>query len=198
MFASDAPCERIRRVRRATVNRQALSGVIIAAVLGIGWAQWGASGLPLGAATVIRAATAVLGVIILIRAFRLRRTAAGGSVSMFASRGYRIVVALEVVALVAGAVVLNRTGHGGYVPAWIAAVVGVHFVGFGWLFARFFYVVGGVIVLGALAAAVVGLAGGSRRGVEAVAGLVTAAALLGAAGWRLAQPDCRGSVTDLQ
>ena len=177
----------IRAVERPTINRQALSGVIIAAIFGIGWAQWGASGLTGAAAGVVRAVTAVLGAIILIRAFRLRRTAPGGSVSMFASRGYRIVVALEVVAIIAGAIVLNATGHPGYVAAWIAAVVGVHFLGFGSLFARFYYVVGALIVLGALAALVVGLAGSGRRAIEATAGLVTAAALLSAAGWRLAR-----------
>ncbi|MBV9817818.1 MAG: hypothetical protein JOZ07_05645 [Solirubrobacterales bacterium] len=172
-------------MERPTINRQALSGVIIAAIFGIGWAQWGASGLTGAVAGVVRAVTVLLGAIILVRAFRLRRIAPIERFSMFASRGYRLIVVLEVIAIVAGSVLLNGTGHPAYVAVWIAAVVGVHFLGFGPLFARFYYLVGAIIVLGAVAALVVGLAGGGRHAIESIAGLVTAATLLSAAAWPL-------------
>ncbi len=46
---------------------------------------------------------------------------------MIGSRAYLAVGTLEVVALVAGALVLGSLGEGAYVPEWYAAVVGAHF-----------------------------------------------------------------------
>lgn len=90
--------------------------------------------------------------------------------SMFASRGYRLVVLVEVIALVAGYLLLGPVSHGTYRIVWFALVVGVHFVGFGRLFAFRFYFVGAALILAAIAGLIVGLAGGGLATVEAVTG----------------------------
>ena len=111
--------------------------------------------------------------------------ASSGSESMFGSRGYRVTVAAELIALVAGNVVLGATGHSAYVAAWTALVVGVHFMGFGRLFAPVFYFVGVAFIAAAIAGAAVGAAGGTRQAVEASTGLIAAASLFAAGAWGL-------------
>ena len=177
---------------RLGVDREALIGVAIAGGFGIGWAFWAASGLSGGAATAVRIAGVVIGVIIVAAAL-FRRTTAGpnesapssGSESMFRSRGYRAWVAAELIALVVGNVVLGATGHGAYVAAWTAFVVGVHFIGFGRLFAPVFSWVGVAFIAAAIAGATVGAGGGTRQAVEASTGLIAAASLFAAGVWGL-------------
>ncbi len=127
-------------------------------IFGIGWAEWGASGLSGSASTVVRIVGVVVGVVIIVRSARLRRAAGGGSGSMFTSRAYRLVVVVEVAALVTGVASLSATGRSGYVCAWVAAVVG----------------------------AVVGVATtGGTDAVEATTGLIAAASLFAGSAWRL-------------
>lgn len=104
---------------------------------------------------------------------------------MFRSRGYRAWVAAELIALVVGNVVLGATGHGAYVAAWTAFVVGVHFIGFGRLFAPVFSWVGVAFIAAAIAGATVGAGGGTRQAVEASTGLIAAASLFAAGVWGL-------------
>lgn len=177
---------------RHGVDREALIGVAIAGGFGIAWAFWAASGLSGGAATAVRIAGAVLGVVLVAAALICRGAAGpgesppgGGSESMFRSRGYRVWVAVELVALVGGNVLLGATGHGAYVAAWTALVVGVHFVGFGRLFAPVFYWLGAALIAAAIAGATVGAAGGTRQAVEASTGLIAAASLFAAGAWGL-------------
>lgn len=113
---------------------------------GIAWTLWGASGLAGGQAVAVRGGGIVIGALIVVgsvllqrqarRAIRVgRRPSRGGwSGSMFSSRGYRLVVGLEVIALVVGGALLGVTGHSEYTIAWFAGVVGVHFLAFGRLF----------------------------------------------------------------
>jgi hypothetical protein len=179
-------------VTRHGVDREALIGVAVAGGFGIGWAFWAASGLSGGAATAVRSAGVVLGVVIVAGAL-FRRSAAGpgesagssGSESIFRSRGYRVWVAAELIALVAGNVALGAAGHSEYVAAWTALVVGVHFIGFGRLFAPVFYWVGVAFIAAAIAGAVVGATGGTRQAVEATTGLIAAASLFAAGAWGL-------------
>lgn len=166
------------------VDREALVGVVIAAGFGIAWTFWAASGLAGGAAVAVRVAGVVLGLLVVTGALRRRRTmrwAAAApqrtSGSMFGSRGYRVSVGVEVVALFGGNAVLGAAGHGGYVAAWTALVVGVHFVGFGRLFTPMFYWLGAALLLAAFAGAAAGAATGSIRAVEATTGLIAALSL---------------------
>lgn len=142
-------------------------------------------------AVAVRVVGIVLGVAIMARSARLRRSAGAGAGagSMIGSRAYLAVVALEVVALVAGALVLGSLGEGAYVPACYAAVVGAPFLAFGHFFHASFYWLGAALLVGGLAATLVGLSGGGQRGVEVTSGLIAAASLLTAGGWKVLAPS---------
>lgn len=149
--------------------------MIVGAVFGVAWVFWGSGALPAPVPFVLRAAALVLGAALLVRAATLLRSAppgaGSGAHSMLASRPYRLIVLLEVVALVAGNALLRAAGVERYVICWTAFVVGVHFLGFGRVFQRRFLVVGTVIVLIGLAGVAVGLAGGPPVAIAAVTGL---------------------------
>jgi hypothetical protein len=137
---------------------------------------WGASGLTGEPAVAVRVIGFVIGVLILLGSALLQRRArragaAGqaGSRSVFASTGYRLVGAGEVIALVGGGVLLRTTGHSEYTVAWYACVVGVHFVVFGRLFWAGFYWLGTALVAAGFAGAVVGFAGGGSGAIRAIA-----------------------------
>lgn len=146
------------------------------------WAQWGAAGLTGDAAALIRAGGIAVGLLIIGSSVGLRRTIpdarptaegadAGASRSMFRSPGHRLVVVLEVVALVGGGALLAATGHAEYTIAWYAGVVGLHFLVFGRLYWAGFYLVGGALVATGVAGAIAGLLGGSPSAVKATSGL---------------------------
>jgi len=178
-------------VNQRGVDREALVGVAIAGGFGIGWAFWAASGLTGDAAAAVRIAGIVIGALIVAGAlWRQHAVGAGDGEprrdSMFRSRGYVLWVGAEVVALVAGNAILGATGHGAYIAAWTALVVGVHFLGFGRLFVAMFYWVGAAFVGAAVVGAAFGVADGTRQAVEASTGLIAAASLFVAGGWGLA------------
>jgi hypothetical protein len=161
------------------VTRGALVGCAIAGVAGAAWALWGASGLSGWARVVVSVLGVVVGLAVVVRALLLARRAPGDDGgSMFASRSYRLIVVAEVVALVAGNVVLGRTGLAAYVIAWTAFVVGVHFLAFGRAFDGVFTVIGGLLIVAALAGVVVGVAGAGASAVLVVTGLLSAVVLL--------------------
>lgn len=172
-----------------------LTGAMVAGGFGIAWTLWGASGVAGAPAVAVRVGGIVIGALIFVSGVLLqrrarrgtrvgRRPAPGGrSGSMFSSRGYRLVVALEVIALVAGGLLLGTTGHSEYTIAWFAAVVGVHFLAFGRLFWAGFYWLGAALVAAGAAGAIVGLAGAGSDAVRAVSGLIAAASLFASGGW---------------
>ena len=173
-------------------TRNALIGAIIEGAFGIGWIEWGTANLTAKAWIAVRVVAAIIGLVIIARSVRLRRAYSGPEEpSMFASRGYRLVVAAEVGALVVGSVVLIVSGQAEYQIAWVAFVVGVHFVGFGKLFAARYYVLGGALVVAALAGVVIGLTGGGIALTEAVTGFAAGVSMFLAAAQVLArrQPE---------
>ena len=155
-----------------------LTGCIVAAAFGMAWALWGASGLPAAAQGAVRAAGVVAGVIIIGRAVRLRRAAPEPAASVFRSPQYRVVVAAEAGAIAAGLAGLAVAGASEYIAAWVAIVVGVHFLAFGRFISAFYYLLGAIVTAGGIAGIVVGAAGGSAGAVAATAGLTAAASLL--------------------
>ena len=165
--------------------RSALTGIIISGAFGLAWALWGASGLSGGASVAVRIVGVILGVILISRSARLRRSTPAATRSVFATPSYRRVVAVEVIALVAGTVTLGATGNKNYISPWVAAVVGVHFLPFGRLFSPIYYPLAAMVILAALAGTVVGLAGGGLHAIEATTGLIAAASMLAAGGTRL-------------
>jgi hypothetical protein len=162
----------------AVWHRGVLTASIITAAFGTAWALWGASGLPAAAQGPVTATGIVAGVIIISRAVRLRRTAPAPAASMFRSRQYRLVVAAEVAAIAAGLAGLAVAGASEYIAAWVAIVVGVHFLAFGRFISAFYYPLGALVTAGGTAGIAVGAAGGSAGAVEATAGLTAAASLL--------------------
>jgi hypothetical protein len=169
---------------------------MICGVFGLAWAQWGASGVSGAASGAIRILGLILGLAIFLWSGRLRRACSHATTSsgladdsarsLFSSPAYRRVVALEIISLFAGGVLLGVVGHPEYIAAWYATVVGAHFLAFGHLFDVRFYVLGAALIAAGIAGATAGLAGGGQHGVEAVAGLATAASLFVAGGWTVA------------
>lgn len=169
--------------RSSVLDRGALTGCTISAIAGMGWTQWGASGLSGNISVAILIAGNVVGLTVLARSLQLRSSAQPSRGSMFGSRAYACVVALEVVGLFGGAAILRLMGESPYVPAWYAAVVGAHFLAFGRFFYAKFYWLGGLLIAGGVAGALVGLTGGGPKGIEATSGLIAAASLLAAGAW---------------
>jgi hypothetical protein len=169
----------------------ALTGAIISAAFAVAWALWGASGLSSGAASVIEIVAILAGLALIGRAAVLRRSAPRGTPggSMFSSAAYRWIVAIEVVALLGGGAILSATGETAYTIAWFAFIVGAHFLWFGRAFWTGFYVIGIVLIAGALAGALIGLTGGSAADVRAMTGLTAAAVLYLASAWTVLGAD---------
>jgi hypothetical protein len=102
---------------------------------------------------------------------------------MFSSPRYLLVVALEILAIGGGNALLGSTGLSEYVAAWVATVIGLHFVAFGRLFWLGFYVLGAALIAAGAAGATVGLADGGPDAISATSGLIAAASLFVAGGW---------------
>lgn len=131
----------------------------------------------------VRVAAAVVFVALIAGIGRVRRALAVapravGGPSMF-SRGYWLIVAAEVVALLAGIVVINAVfGAHELTVAWIALIVGVHFFGLGGLWkAGALHVLGAVLAVLGVAGFVLHAAGGSNLVVALVSGVASGVAL---------------------
>lgn len=176
-------------------SRPVLIGSAVSGFFGGLWAVWGSGGLGQPWRAVLTAVGIALGLAVVAGALVYARRApdgtgdggGGGGGSMFASRAYRVIVTVEVVAIVVGNVLLGRNGLGDYVIAWTALVVGVHFLAFGRVFDRTFTGIGAAMVVAALAGAVTGLAGGGGDAVLVITGVLSAAVLLGAGGRRVGE-----------
>jgi hypothetical protein len=165
-------------------RRGALVGAAISDIVGAGWTAWGASGLSGSASATVQAIGIAVGLLLFLWTVQLCRLAPRehGSQSMFASKAYRRVVAVEVVALIAGNAALVSLGAREYIIAWVAAVVGAHFLAFGRLFWPGFYWLGAALIAAAIAGVAVGLTGGGSDDIKATSGLIAAASLFVAGG----------------
>jgi hypothetical protein len=171
---------------------------MVSAAFALAWAIWGASGLSSGAAWVIRVLAVLAGLSLIARASVLRRSSPPGTHedSLFFSPEYRRIVTVEVIALFGGAAVLSATGETAYTIAWFALIVGAHFVAFGHAFWAGYYVIGVVLIGGALAGAITGLAGGSTAVIRAVTGFIAAADLFLASAWTVLRAAQPGALTN--
>jgi hypothetical protein len=170
------------------VVKGALVGAMISGGFGLAWTLWGASGLTGAASTAVRIAGIVIGVLVILWCAHLWRSApAGGSGAMFSSGAYRLIVALEVLVLICGNLLLGVIGHREYVIAWVAAVVGVHFLGFGRYFWVGYYWLGAALIAAGIVGATAGLVGGSPRAIKVTAGLIAAGSLFVAGGSTIVQ-----------
>lgn len=118
---------------RTAVDRPALPDVCATAgVLGVAaaaWLAWSLAGgeLPVVPVVVLMVVTVAAGMF----GFVLRFRVGGGGVhagNKAAYRTYNRSLLFEVVAIVAGVVVLGRLGVAEYIPAWTLAMMGLHFL----------------------------------------------------------------------
>jgi hypothetical protein len=161
-------------------GRGALAGAVIAAIFGVAWSLWAATGLPDLAAVFVGVAGIVIGLLIFVLALRLRRATPSDDVhkgSLFSSRAYLIIVGLMVVGFVAGSVVLSLLGLPQYRVAWIAAMVGGHFVAFARVFWTGFYRLGFALLLAAVVGTVAGIVTGDDLVIIAATGILAACSL---------------------
>ncbi|MBN9109625.1 MAG: hypothetical protein J0I34_12655 [Pseudonocardia sp.] len=167
------------------------TGLIIGIVFGLVFVIVNSGPLGSPASTVLRiAGVAVAAVLLFVLQARVRGgTGVGlprdGGVGF--TRGYWIVVAIEVVALFGGLMLINGVfGHGEFGVAWVAVVVGLHFVGLGVVWhAPSLHVLGGVLTGLGILGAVLGLATGSAAWIAGVAGVGSGAALLAGTAYAL-------------
>ena len=149
------------------------------AIFGLVFVLVNAGELPGPADLLVRALGIAAFVAVAVLLFRIDDEAPQHEAQPGAWQVYRIAVVAEVIALVGGAQLLNRTGHSDLSLPWVVTVVGVHFLPLGWAFrAPFFHVLGLVLVaLGAVGGALA-LADVDRAVVALVSGVGAGVALL--------------------
>jgi hypothetical protein len=170
-------------------------GSLIGAVFGLVFVEVNAGALPTGIGIVVR----VLGVVALLMVLvALRRPARAEAVARPSDggfgRGYWLVVAGEVIAIMAGVRLLSGpmdTPDAGV--AWVATVVGLHFVALAVVWTRrFFHVLGAVIALCGVIGLALALAGSPTAAVATVGGILPGALLLAFAMWGVLVSTERG------
>lgn len=153
-------------------------GLLVGAVCGLVYVLVDAGPVG-GAAAVLLRVLGVAGFVGVLLALR-RAPTGGGPLPDQYGRGYRVVVAAEVVAGLVGAQVIGRLLDApDAVLAWITLVVGVHFVGLALVWRTpSLHVVGGALTACGVAGLVLAAAGSGRAPVAVVAGVVPGAVLL--------------------
>lgn len=140
------------------------------AVMWFGWAGARAPAWlvpPLIAGAVLAGVIAVLGVLLAWRGHSASSPMADPAVR----RRYNLVVLVEFAVIFAGSALLGRLGAEEYVAAWVAAVVGLHFVPLGRAFGEPLLQLSGVLITAvAIAAAVLTALGGGDTSTLAGAG----------------------------
>jgi hypothetical protein len=169
------------------VGAQAI-GLLIGAVGGTAFVVFNSSRIPppFGVGAAVLAVLALVGLIVLLVRRRGADEEASGSdegSGMF-SRGYRLVVVAEVVAIVLGVVVLGRIGLSLAVLPWVAFVVGVHFVALGrvWRRASLGWV-GAVVAICGVVGFALALGGGPDPAIALAGGIAPGVALLAGSWW---------------
>ncbi|GAA2812645.1 hypothetical protein GCM10010505_43420 [Kitasatospora aburaviensis] len=180
---------RVCAVKRNQVAR------LIGAIFGLVFVLANAAALPSAVGIPLRA-LAVLAFLWLFIALRRDRPAAvatGPATAATFGRGYRVVVAAEVVAGLGGLIVLNPVLH---LPrasvGWIAAVVGLHFFGLAvvWRMPSV-HVLAALLTACGAAGLVLAWADAPAAAIASISGIVPGALLLGAVGWTLRSPNGR-------
>lgn len=165
----------------ATYPREAAAGMAVFAFFAAAWFGWAQDAppeawrRPLAIASVLSIVVAAIGGVLTWQrwddpsVFDLDGAGTGWA--------FGVVVGIEVALAGAGAAVLSRTHRGEFIPAWIALVVGVHFVPLAPLLEFPLLYVAAVAVVG-VAMLAVPMARSRRSSVSAVAGAGTGLVLL--------------------
>lgn len=165
-----------------------LIGSTVAASFGLAFVLANSATLPGGIALGVRIAAILAYVALLVAGFaNSRRIFAGAHQENrrpFAGK-FWIIVAGEVAALFGGLFLIDRVfglGHAGV--AWVAIVVGAHFVPMALITGeRFYMVLAALMVPLGVVGLVLAVVGAPQLAVDAVAGLGSGITLLGAAWW---------------
>jgi hypothetical protein len=162
-----------------------VTGSLIATSFGLVFVIVNSGALPAPWPLVIRSAGALAAAALVVATFRVARVsppplAPGGR--GFASRGYWVIVAAEVVALFGGLILLARILHHPEMGvAWVAVVVGLHFLALARLWRMPMFTVLGVVMTAlGLAGFVLAGSGVSSAAVELVSGVGSGIALFAA------------------
>jgi hypothetical protein len=157
-------------------------GSLVGTVFGLVFVEVNSGGLPGDWPLIVRIAGAVVALGLLAGIVRTARRAPGAGDQDhrgFADRRYWTIVGIEGIALMGGLFVLNAVfGRPEFAVAWIAVVVGVHFVGLAKLWHMDLYLVlGGVMTALGVLGFVIGATGGSAGTVGVVSGVGSGVAL---------------------
>ncbi len=155
---------------------------MVGTAFGLVFVEVNSGGLPGDWPLIVRIAGAVAAVglvVAILRAARLAPARRDGDHRGFADRRYWTIVGIEGIALMGGLFVLNAVfERPAFAVAWIAVVVGVHFIGLARLWhVDLYLVLGGVMTALGVIGFVIGAAGGSAGTVGVVAGVGSGVAL---------------------
>jgi hypothetical protein len=160
------------------MSRDASAG-FVGAIFGLVFVLVNAGELDRPYDVVVRGLGIAAFVAVAVLLFRIEGTAPEQELQPGAWQVYRAAVIAEVIALVGGAQLLNRTGHSDLSLPWVVIVVGVHFFPLGWAFrAPFFHVLAGTLVGLGVVGGALALGGADRAVVALVSGVGAGAALL--------------------
>lgn len=170
---------------------QAAAGAFIPVVFGLVFIEANSGQLQRDWQAAVRLVGALAAVALIIGIARARRAAAGSGQAAEGrpafSRGYWVIVAIEVAALLAGLIVINAvfSMHELSVP-WIALVVGVHFFGLGRIWdTGWLHLLGAVVAVLGVAGFALHAVGAPNGTVALVSGVASGAALYLAVARRL-------------
>ncbi|WP_030769937.1 MULTISPECIES: hypothetical protein [unclassified Streptomyces] len=173
------------------------TGRLIGGVFGLVFVAANAGALPTVAAVALRVLAVVSFVALFIALRRTRTTPADGEDAGTGTatpkrfgRGYRLVVAAEVLAALAGFLVITQVLHTPQATvAWLSLVVGLHFFGLTavWRMPSLRWLAAAMTACGA-AGLVLAACGASLAVIATVAGIAPGVLLLGAVRWSLRTP----------
>lgn len=160
-------------------------GSTIGAGFGVAFVVLNTGSLPTAIMVALRALAVVAFIAVLVAVRRVAPAPPAGAAQGGFTRGYWLVVAAEVAAIVVGLVLLNGPLNAPRAAvAWISVVVGVHFFGLAivWKLA-FFRWLGAAIALCGVAGLGLAAASAPVRSIDVVGGVLPGALLLGFGLW---------------
>jgi hypothetical protein len=183
--------------RGGRISQGQAAGAFIPVVFGLVFIEANSGQLQRDWQVVVRLAGALVAVALIIAIARARRAAGSGQAAagrLAFSRGYWVIVAVEVAALLAGLIVINAVfGVYELSAPWIAFVVGVHFFGLGRIWdAGWLHVLGAVVAVLGVAGFVLYAVGVPSVVVALVSGVSSGVALYLVVAWWLFFSAARG------